>query len=287
MLSTPPQSCSIKDIIFGFITFLISDGKISPGTIRAYKADLEAFLATMSDDGRIIILTKCTHETIGLYLARLKKNNYEPSTIARKVVSIRKFCGYIIQAGFITQNPITGIKIPKKIDKPPIILTTEEIEKLLNSTGSVSFTACRDRAILELMYSAGLKIGELSDLDAADINFSGECVAVNSRRGHQRLVPIGSSCLQTLKRYIENISRTDVPLFANKFGSRLNRRSISRVLEKYIKIIGLEKKVHPRTLRHSFAAHLLNRGANIRMVQKLLGHKHISTTQIYSGLSGT
>src|SRR4029450_4419067 len=186
-------------------------------------------------------------------------------------------------------NPLAEIPTPKVEKKIPHFLGTDEVEKLLNAPQGTGFQPVRDRAILETLYSTGLRVSELTSLNVADIDLTAEVIKCRGKGRRERMVPIGSFALQAIKGYID--LRAQVPhinekdpdaLFLNRFGDRLSSRSIRKIIDKYIKVTGLSEKTSPHTLRHSFATHLLNRGANLRMVQELLGHKHLSTTQIYT-----
>jgi integrase/recombinase XerC len=168
----------------------------------------------------------------------------------------------------------------------------EEVEKLLNAPQGTTFQSIRDRSILEVLYSTGLRVSELTSLNVSDIDLTGEIIKARGKGRRERIMPIGKPALECVRKYIEvraavpRINESDPDaLFLNRFGDRLSSRSIRKILDKYIRITGLNEKTSPHTLRHSFATHLLNRGANLRMVQELLGHKHLSTTQIYTHVS--
>jgi integrase/recombinase XerC len=194
-----------------------------------------------------------------------------------------------MRKGYVAASPLAEIPTPKVEKKIPHFLGTDEVEKLLNAPQGNSFQAIRDRAILETLYSTGFRVSELTALNINDVDFTGEVIKARGKGRRERVVPIGSFALQAIKRYIE--VRAQVPsinekdpdaLFLNRFGDRLSSRSIRKIIDKYIRVTGLSEKTSPHTLRHSFATHLLSRGANLRMVQELLGHKHLSTTQIYT-----
>ena len=223
------------------------------------------------------------------FLAELKERNYKPTTIVRKLATIRSFYKFLMRKRHITTNPLTTIETPKVEKKLPLSLSVDEVEKLLSAPQGTTFQSTRDRAILETLYSTGLRVSELTALNVASLDFSAEVIKARGKGSKERVVPIGSFALQAIKRYVHSREQTHKPdendpdaLFLNRFGKRLSSRSIRKILDKYIKVTGLNKKTSPHTLRHSFATHLLDRGANLRMVQELLGHKHLSTTQIYA-----
>jgi integrase/recombinase XerC len=273
-----------------FVNYLRYERNMSPETIRAYEKDLHQFLRFFSKgEGEPVNPAEITPLQIREYLAHLKEKNYQKTTVVRKLATIRSFYKCLSRKGIVTTNPLADIPTPKVEKKIPHFLGTEEVEKLLNAPQGNSFQSIRDRAILETLYSTGLRVSELTALNVADIDFTGEVIKARGKGRRERVVPVGSFALQAIKGYVDiraqvpNINEKDPDaLFLNRFGNRLSSRSIRKIIDKYIKVTGLSEKTSPHTLRHSFATHLLNRGANLRMVQELLGHKHLSTTQIYT-----
>jgi integrase/recombinase XerC len=273
-----------------FVNYLRYERNMSPETIRAYEKDLHQFLRFFSKgEGEPINPAEINPLQIREYLAHLKEKNYQKTTVVRKLATIRSFYKCLSRKGIVTTNPLADIPTPKVEKKIPHFLGTEEVEKLLNAPQGNSFQSIRDRAILETLYSTGLRVSELTALNVADIDFTGEVIKARGKGRRERVVPVGSFALQAIKGYVDiraqvpNINEKDPDaLFLNRFGNRLSSRSIRKIIDKYIKVTGLSEKTSPHTLRHSFATHLLNRGANLRMVQELLGHKHLSTTQIYT-----
>jgi tyrosine recombinase XerC len=273
-----------------FVRYLRYERNMSPETIRAYEKDLYQFLRFFSKgDGSTVNPATITTLQVREYLAQLKAKNYQKTTVVRKLATIRSFYKFLMRKGHVENNPLTDIETPKVEKKLPHFLSTDEVEKLLNAPQGTTFQSVRDRAILETLYSTGLRVSELTALNTSDLDFTAEVIKARGKGRRERMVPIGSFALQAIKRYLE--ARSQVPrvnekdpdaLFLNRFGDRLSSRSIRKILDKYIKVTGLNQKTSPHTLRHSFATHLLNRGANLRMVQELLGHKHLSTTQIYT-----
>jgi integrase/recombinase XerC len=273
-----------------FVNYLRYERNMSPETIRAYEKDLHQFLRFFAKgDGDPAQPGELTTLQIREYLQHLKDKNYQKTTVVRKLATIRSFYKCLLKKGIVTTNPLTDIPTPKVEKKIPHFLGVEEVEKLLNAPQGNGFQPGRDRAILETLYSTGLRVSELTALNVGDIDVTGEVVKARGKGRRERVMPVGSFALQAIKAYIE--LRAQVPhinekdpeaLFLNRFGDRLSSRSIRKIIDKYIKVTGLSEKTSPHTLRHSFATHLLNRGANLRMVQELLGHKHLSTTQIYT-----
>lgn len=287
---SPPPSTAATSLEEAFVNYLRYERNMSPETIRAYEKDLHQFLRFFAlGDGKPVNPTEITSLQVREFLAKLKEKNYQKTTVVRKLATIRSFYKFLMRKGHVTENPMADIETPKVEKKLPHFLATEEVEKLLNAPQEDTFQGVRDRAILEALYSTGLRVSELTALNVSDLDFTAEVIKCRGKGRRERVVPIGSFALQAIKRYVEQrsqVSRSNTKdpdaLFLNRFGDRLSTRSIRKILDKYIKITGLNEKTSPHTLRHSFATHLLNRGANLRMVQELLGHKHLSTTQIYT-----
>lgn len=273
-----------------FVSYLRYERNMSPETIRAYEKDLHQFLRYFSkDNGDAVQPGNLTTLQIREYLSHLKDKNYQKTTVVRKLATIRSFYKCLLRKGIVTTNPVAEIPTPKVEKKIPHFLATDEVEKLLNAPQGTGFQSVRDRAILETLYSTGLRVSELTSLNVGDIDMTSEVLKARGKGRRERVVPVGSFALQAIKGYVD--TRAQVPhvnekdpeaLFLNRFGDRLSSRSIRKIIDKYIKVTGLNEKTSPHTLRHSFATHLLNRGANLRVVQELLGHKHLSTTQIYT-----
>lgn len=276
-----------------FLKYLRYERNMSPETIRAYEKDLHQFLRFFSrDDGSQLNPAKFDALQLREYLSYLKDKNYQKTTVVRKLATIRSFYKCLLRKGIVSTNPLADIPTPKVEKKVPHFLSTDEVETLLNAPQGNSFQSVRDRAILETLYSTGLRVSELTALNVSDLDMSSEVIKARGKGDRDRIVPLGSFALQAIRRYEE--TRSQVPninekdpdaLFLNRFGDRLSSRSIRKIIDKYIKITGMSEKTSPHTLRHSFATHLLNRGANLRTVQELLGHKHLSTTQIYTHIS--
>ena len=212
------------------------------------------------------------------------------STTARKLATLRSFYKFLVRRDYVNSNPVIAIKTPKQDKKLPKFLEYEEVQRLLNTPPADSWLGARDRAILEVLYSTGMRVSELVGLNLEDVDFLGEVIHIRGKGKKERIAPIGSSALQAIQNYIEfrnrrmqNDSSFDSKvLFANKHGQRLSTRSVRRKMDKYLREAGLDPEISPHTLRHSFATHMLNNGADLRSVQELLGHQSISTTQVYT-----
>ena len=227
------------------------------------------------------------------YQAALQEAGYARSTISRKLASLRSFYRFAMRQGITNENPAKPLRNPRRQRKLPHVLSNAEIGKLLLAPSSLNEAGLRDRAILETMYSAGLRVSELVTLRDGDLDFDQGLIRVQGKGRKERLSPLGSYAIKAIKRYFRyrtRSSKTEAlgrqsPVFVNRFGNALTTRSVGRMLEKYILETDLDTRTSPHTLRHSFATHLLDRGADIRSVQELLGHQSLATTQIYTHVS--
>jgi len=261
----------------------LAQQQVGPGTAVATKADLKLDELLLSVDVN----------TARAYLAHLNEKQYSKATIARKLATLRSFYKFLIKTNRLDSNPLAVIRTPKQEKKLPRFLEYEEVKKLLETPPTDNWLGVRDRAILETLYSTGIRVSELVALNMDDIDFLGEVIHVRGKGKKERIAPISSSALQVIQYYIEfknkraqsNRNFDSKVLFVNKHGRRLSTRSVRRKMDKYLKMAGLDPSISPHTLRHSFATHMLNNGADLRSVQELLGHQSLSTTQIYTHLT--
>ncbi len=242
------------------------------------------------------VVTAADVNFIREFLTHLGENNYSASTMARKIATMRSFYKWADRHGIVSANPMLMIRTPKQAKRLPKAITVEQIEKLLATPDDRDLLGARDLAILETLYSTGVRVSELVDLDFQDLDEFSEALRIRGKGKRERLVPLGSHALAAIRNYLR-IFQSDPrysqlpdkegrsPLFINKHGGRLSSRSVRRKLDKYLKIAGLDSDISPHTLRHSFATHLLTNGADLRSVQELLGHRALSTTQIYTHLT--
>jgi site-specific recombinase XerD len=262
------------DLIDQYIEHIKSTKDFSPETVRAYAADLNDFAGflernNLNKPGEIDTLQ------MRKYLAELKLRSIRRTTMNRRLSCLRSFFTYLCRAGVMEKNPAKAMRTPRGDKRLPGFLTEEETLSLLEAAKEVTPAGLRDRAILETMYSAGLRISELAGLDVRDVDLiGGVCYC-----------PLGAPAIRAIEGYMvawPGQLGYSVPLFRNPRGRRLSVRGVRRIVEKYAKLAGLAKKISPHTLRHSFATHMLDRGADLRSVQELLGHASIATTQIYT-----
>jgi len=241
------------------------------------------------------LLLNVRTEDVRAYLAKLNEKDYSKATIARKLATLRSFYKFLLKRNRVSSNPVTPVRTPKQDKKLPRFLEYEEVKRLLETPPIDNWLGARDRAILETLYSTGIRVSELVALNLEDVDFLGEVLHIRCKGKKERIAPISSAALQAIQHYMEfrnkraqnNANFDQKVLFANKHGRRLSTRSVRRKMDKYLRMAGLDPSVSPHTLRHSFATHMLNNGADLRSVQELLGHQSLSTTQIYTHLGTT
>lgn len=264
-----------------FTAYLEIEKNASSHTILNYKLDLTEFANFLKDT----TVDKIDYLSLRKYLAFLKEKNLKSRTLARKVSCLRTFFKFLSREGYIKSNPATLLLTPKLDKRLPQFLTEDEMLKLLEAPPKDGESGLRDRAILETFYSTGMRISELVGLNMDDIDFISGVVKVRGKGKKERLLPIGEKALSALRQYIDSRKEKTKEVFLNKNGIRITDRGVRDILEKYIKLTSLKENISPHTLRHTFATHLLNHGADLRSVQELLGHVNLSTTQIYTHLS--
>ncbi|MCX5667556.1 MAG: tyrosine recombinase XerC [Candidatus Omnitrophica bacterium] len=264
-----------------FINYLKIEKNASNHTIINYTIDLKAFSLFLGRAG----IDSVDHLVLRRFLADLRGKNYSKRTIARKLASLRSFFKFLYREGHIKSNPITAISSPKLDKKLPKFLDVGKVTKLILSPDVKKESGLRDRAILETLYSCGIRVSELVGLDIDDIDFISGVIKVLGKGRKERIVPIGDTAILSIRKYTEGRdarAKEKGPVFLNSRGSRLTDLSVRRVIDKYIHACSIEENISPHSLRHSFATHLLDRGADLRSVQELLGHMNLSTTQIYT-----
>jgi integrase/recombinase XerD len=263
-----------------FINYIIIERRLSKNTSDSYKLDLIKYKEFINKD-----IKKIDREDIIRYIEYLSKNNIKPSSIGRKIVSIKSFHKYISRV-YDVADPSENIEMPKSRRKLPNVLTKEEVEKLLDIKPTTEFEY-RNKAMLELMYASGLRVSELVNLNINDIDMENATVKCFGKGSKERIIPIGDYALKALQDYLEVRNGmlkgyiTD-SLFLNNHGKAMTRQGFFKILKGIAKDKGITKKFSPHTLRHSFAPHILENGADLRIIQELLGHENISTTQIYT-----
>ncbi len=276
-----------------FLRYLQVERNASPLTIKSYREDLDSVLEYFADDaGNCPSPAAITPLDLRSYVSALTEAGYAKTSISRRLASLRSFFRFTQREGLTDENPAKPLRNPRPNRKLPHFLSHDEIKRLLQAPPANEPAGLRDRAILETIYSAGLRVSEVVGINDGDIDFSAGIVRIRGKGRRERLAPIGSFAVKALRRWLAKRqlagdvpSGLTAPVFTNKFGRRITTRSVARMLEKYLKLTGLDLRTSPHTLRHSFATHLLDHGADIRSVQELLGHKSLATTQIYTHVS--
>lgn len=270
-----------------FIQHLEGERNLSPHTLKAYREDLEAFEQFIKEVGD----PEVDQSLIRRYLGYLRIRNYSRRSIARKLASLRSYYRFLSERGLVETNPAYNLPGPKQDSRLPAFLFQSEIDALLNIPKEDNIFGLRDRAVLEMLYTSGMRISELTGLNIDSIDYLTEVAKVRGKGGKERLLPLGSYAMQALERYLSKRDklvkdRSEKSLFLNRYGRRLSGRWIRVMLNRYIREAAINKRVSPHTIRHTFATHLLDNGADLRAVQELLGHVSLSTTQIYTHVSG-
>ena len=311
-------------LIEKFVNYLRFERHFSPYTARCYEADLrqygeflegeinegtgqESAQAGAGDQAQSDASIRTVEQrmsgadamVIRRFLAHLDGFGYSPATTARKIATLRSFYKWLVKRGESPTNPMLLIRTPKQTKRLPKAITVDQVDKLLSMPDNHDTLGARDRAILETLYSTGVRVSELVDLNRVDLDMTAQTMRVRGKGKRERIVPLGSHAMAAIRHYmtllepdqrfkaLRDRSAVDpvVPMFVNKNGGRLSSRSVRRKLDKYLVMAGLDSTISPHTLRHSFATHLLDNGADLRSVQELLGHQSLSTTQIYTHLS--
>ncbi len=293
-------------VIEGFLEYLDGERNFSPHTVRSYSSDLEQFCGFLLDCGEgddesqadevsqtlSHLIDNVTPMQVRGYLGMLRNREYSKATIARKLATLRSFYKYLVRIGQMEASPVAVVRTPRQDKRLPKYLDIEQIEALMDAPDTDTFLGARDRAILETIYSAGLRISELVGLNMEDFDEFSEAVRIRGKGKKERIAPIGSKAVEAIEYYLAKRTESFGParrgaLFVNKHGTRLSQRSIRRKFDRYLREGGIDTHVSPHALRHSFATHMLNAGADLRSVQELLGHSSLSSTQIYTHLTTT
>lgn len=267
-----------------FLDFLKDDKKLSDNTLQSYRRDIEQYEKYVSDNK--INYLKVTEETILEYMEYLREENKKESTISRSLASIRSFYQYLIRVKKIKKDPTMTIESPKISKRTPNILTSKEVELLLDQPKDVDLKGTRDKAMLEFAYATGMRVTEMISLDIDDVKLD-EGYVVCRGRSKSRNIPLGSMSLKALKEYIGDArpylirDESEEALFVNVNGTRLTRQGFWKIVKYYKEQAHIEKDITPHVLRHSFATHLLQNGADLKAIQTMLGHSDISSTQVY------
>ena len=277
----------MTDLISQYEDYLVHVKHASANTVASYMRDIHQFAEYMEERGEPI--EGSTQETISGYLQWLSDNQKSPATISRALASLKSMFLFALNNDRIAQNPVVNIKVEKAEKKLPQILTGREVELLLKQPKLTDMKGCRDKAILEVLYATGIRVSELISLDISDVNLLGSFIhCANGMKS--RIIPLYPEAVDALKEYISNARpkmiavKTETALFVNIAGERMTRQGCWKIIKSYQSMARIKKDITPHTLRHSFAAHLLENGADLHSIQEMLGHSDISSTQVYAQL---
>ena len=279
----------MEEQVLEFINYLHNIKKASENTRMSYKRDLLKMCAFLNARG-VDDALKVSEQDMTAYLLYLEKNGFTPATISRNIASMKAFFHYFVKEGKLDKNPAENLKAPKIIKKAPEILTTAEVVKLLEQPSGDTPKDLRDKAMLELLYATGMRVTELITLKTTDLNLSMGYVECHDE-DKERIIPFGNEAKTALLKYLAHSrevmveSKSETALFVNCSGVPMSRQGFWKLIKFYAKKAGIETDITPHTLRHSFAAHLVENGADLKSVQEMLGHSDISTTQMYVNMS--
>lgn len=277
------------EMIDEFVTYLTDVKKSSMNTVVSYRRDLIKFNKFMETQG-VTDVQRVNPTNLNSYMLHMEKEKFATSTISRNVATLKAFFGYLYRAGYIGTDPTIQLKAPKIEKKMPEILTPKEVDLLLSQPSMKTYKGIRDRAMLELLYATGIRVSELISLKLSDVNLGASYIHCQDLN-RERIIPFGSMAKNILKVYVREArpamvdNEAEEVLFTNCNGTPMSRQGFWKLLKKYAKNAGIQTDITPHTLRHSFAAHLVANGADLRSVQEMLGHSDISTTQIYARMN--
>lgn len=277
----------LMEQIRAFRLHLETERNLSPHTLAAYDRDLRQFAAFVAAEmGDFATAEDVDHLLLRRYLAQLG-TQIRKSSQGRKLAAIRSFYRHLLRLGSVSRNPAELIATPKREQRLPFHLDIDQATALMETPTEEENYGLRDRAILETLYSSGLRVSELTGLTIRDINLAGGMLRVMGKGGKERIVPLGSRAVRAIQEYLDSRGggTATAPLFLNSRGDRINRRSVARIVDAHVHEIAAFKHISPHTLRHTFATHMLEGGADLRAIQELLGHASLSTTQKYTHVS--
>ncbi len=261
-----------------FLTYLEIEKNASSHTILNYHIDLRAFRDFLQGTA----IEEVDAITARRFLGHLKQKGYAKRTIARKLASLRSFFKFLSREGYLKSNPLAVTSSPKLDKRLPIFLDINEVTRLIESPTDTDLLGLRDKAVLEALYSTGIRVSELVNLNVEHVDFIGGVIKVYGKGKKERIAPIGDRALRAIRDYLAKRQVKSKAVFLSKKGRRLKDGDVRRLVDKYIHKLSLKENISPHTLRHSFATHLLDKGADLRSVQELLGHMNLSSTQIYT-----
>jgi len=277
----------VSELLLTYESYLKTEKKASANTVSSYLRDVHQFAQAMALRG--IDLADVLSRDVEEYILGLTRKGKSPATVTRSIASIKSFYQCLMYRGFVSNNPAKGVSGAKVERKLPQILTSREVDLLLEQPDCTDLKGYRDRAMLELLYATGIRVSELIALDLDDLNLPAGMLRCHSK-GKERVIPLYPAAVRAIREYIHAVrpqlvgAAEEMALFVNMSGERMSRQGFWKLIKQYQEKAGIRKEITPHTLRHSFAAHLLENGADLRSIQEMLGHADISSTQVYSKL---
>ena len=300
MSSKGEAFAGVNQLIEKFLLYLKLEKNASQHTIHNYQRDILQFVEFVSNQGAgEILFIDITPLIIRSYLAFLKSEQYAKATIMRRIAALRSFFRFLCRENILKENPCKAVRTPKLDKRLPVFLDINEIRELITLPDN-SLLGIRDKAVLEMLYATGIRVSELTGIMLTDIDFAGRAIVVSGKGAKQRIVLMGRAAVEVLKLYLSSVRSTLCAnpgeyghqtakvhnyVFVNSRGGPLTDRSVRRIVDKYVEVMAIKKNVSPHTIRHTFATHLLDHGADLRTVQELLGHVNLSTTQLYTHIT--
>jgi integrase/recombinase XerD len=281
----------MEELIDEFLNYLSVEKGFAKNTISAYRNDLLKFTGFLKKRGSISI-KQATRNQITEFIMRLKDTGLSVNTISRNLAAIKSFYKFLILERYVDKDITSILDSPKLWKKLPDVLSLDEVERILKKPNLKSWLGIRDKAALELMYATGMRVSEIVNLTLGDLNLEVSFIKCRGKGEKERIIPIGREAVKAIDRYLVKVrlklakkGKSDEHLFLTRLGRKMSRQTFWKMIKKYLKKTRIKKKVSPHILRHSFATHLLERGADLRIVQEMLGHANISTTQIYTHIN--
>ncbi len=281
----------MDEYVIEFRNYLVSEKMRSLNTVNSYVSDIENYIYYLKENLNLEKISEIDADSIKAYLKYIKQLGYSPASMSRALSSIKSFHKYLLIEEIVNVNPASSIVSPKKDKKLPVVLSVEEVMLLLNSLNNDTPINSRNQVMVELIYACGLRVSELVDLKLGDLRLTSKMISTRGKGSKERLIPVNDYCIKLIRSYIINdrpsLTKTIDPgyLFLNAAGGHYSRQSFFLFLKEQCKKVGITKSISPHTLRHSFATHLLEAGTDLRIIQELLGHESISTTQIYTHIN--
>lgn len=277
----------MEELLRKYIKYLEMERGLSSYTVRNYTTDIQEFLNFLAEQ-KISSLDEIDRSTMRGYLSRLQEQGVSRGSINRKLSALRSFYSYLMRHNLVNAEPMSSLSAPKMAQRLPTFLSTDEVLRLIKAPDTSTPQSMRDKAILELLYAGGLRLSEIVSLNLGDVDLNSRQIRAWGKGSKERMVLIGRPAAEALKRYIKHSrikllgKKNTQALFLNRFGERIAERRIQYIITKYARQAGLDMRVHPHMLRHTFATHMLDGGADLRAVQELLGHARLATTQVYT-----